>query len=177
MNNEWYTPKDLVIALLDSGKKLFGDEFIFDLDPASSYSDLITPLSKQIYTKEDDGLKQDWGTGYIFCNPPFQRYINKNGKKVRGEYDLLGRFCNRMIEHENGIVLTFDKPSVLTHSLRMNSSKIVCFRKRVNYITPTGRSSIVPADTILYGFGDKAKEHLSLLGEEYLKKYEPYLLK
>lgn len=60
-SDEYATPKSFLRPLADA----VGG---FDLDPASGAE--IDPHAKHVYTKEDDGLQQDW-FGAVFCNPPF----------------------------------------------------------------------------------------------------------
>lgn len=64
--DEWATPQDL-FDRLDA-------TFHFTLDPCA------TPENAKcvkFYTKEQDGLKQDWGGEVIWCNPPYGREIGK----------------------------------------------------------------------------------------------------
>ena len=49
-SNEWATPKGL-FDILD-------EEFLFELDPCATKDNAKCP---KFYTKEDDGLLQDWG--------------------------------------------------------------------------------------------------------------------
>ena len=44
----------------------------FDLDPASAHHSLITVPAKYRFTKEDDGLTQNW-FGRVWMNPPFSK--------------------------------------------------------------------------------------------------------
>lgn len=60
--DEWYTPQYLFDAL--------NAEFRFTLDPCST--DENAKCEKH-YTKEQDGLKQDWTGETVFCNPPYGR--------------------------------------------------------------------------------------------------------
>ena len=60
--DDWETPR-LLFDELDA-------EFGFTLDPASSNSNA---KCENHYTKEDDGLSQDWGGYTVFCNPPYSR--------------------------------------------------------------------------------------------------------
>ena len=60
--DEWSTPTDFY-AKLDA-------EFHFTLDPCST--DDNAKCAKH-YTKEQDGLSQDWGAERVFCNPPYGR--------------------------------------------------------------------------------------------------------
>jgi len=71
--HDWATPKWLFDAL----KK----EFPFDTDVASDDSNC---LCEQHYTKKENGLLQDWGKGFCWCNPPYGRQI---GSWVRKAYE------------------------------------------------------------------------------------------
>jgi phage N-6-adenine-methyltransferase len=53
-------------------------EFHFTLDPCATSE---TAKCKEFYTKEDDGLIQDWGGQRVFCNPPYGKEIGKWVKK------------------------------------------------------------------------------------------------
>lgn len=68
--SEWETPQDLFDQL--------DNEFHFTLDPCSS--DANAKCEKH-YTKEQDGLKQDWAGEVVFCNPPYGREQIKWVKK------------------------------------------------------------------------------------------------
>lgn len=63
---EWETPKEFFNAL--------DAEFHFTLDPCST--DENTKCAKH-YTKEQDGLAQDWTGETVFCNPPYGREMPK----------------------------------------------------------------------------------------------------
>lgn len=65
--NQWSTPQDLYDKL--------NKEFNFTLDPCA---DECNHKCDKFYTKEQDGLKQDWQGKTVFCNPPYGRAI-KNG--------------------------------------------------------------------------------------------------
>lgn len=61
-NDEWRTPTELFKAL--------DAEFHFTLDPCATDQN---HKCKKYFTKEDDGLKQDWDGETVFCNPPYGR--------------------------------------------------------------------------------------------------------
>lgn len=63
--DDWTTPDDFY-AVLDA-------EFGFTLDPCC-YAH--TAKCARFFTKEEDGLRQDW-TGAVFMNPPYGRAIGK----------------------------------------------------------------------------------------------------
>ena len=64
--DEWATPQDL-FDTLDA-------TFHFTLDPCATPENA---KCAKFYTKEQDGLKQDWGGAVIWCNPPYGREIGK----------------------------------------------------------------------------------------------------
>lgn len=68
---EWGTPKKYVLPL----KRTIG---AFDLDPASGAEP--TEYAETKYTKEDDGLAQDW-FGHVWLNPPYSRPDNPKWAK------------------------------------------------------------------------------------------------
>lgn len=72
--DNWATPQDFYDKL-DS-------EFHFTLDPCA---DKNNHKCKKYYTKEDDGLLQDWGGETVFCNPPYGRQISKWVEKCFNE--------------------------------------------------------------------------------------------
>lgn len=72
--DNWATPQDFYDKL-DS-------EFHFTLDPCA---DKNNHKCKKYYTKEDDGLLQDWGGEIVFCNPPCGRQISKWVEKCFNE--------------------------------------------------------------------------------------------
>jgi len=71
--NEWSTPQ----ALFDK----LNERFHFNLDPCASKENA---KCKEYFTKEDDGLNQDWH-GTVFMNPPYGREIGKWVKKAYEE--------------------------------------------------------------------------------------------
>lgn len=65
-SNEWSTPQDFFDGL--------NEEFHFDLDPCA---DETNHKCEKYFTKEDDGLSQNWGGNRVFCNPPYGSEIGK----------------------------------------------------------------------------------------------------
>jgi phage N-6-adenine-methyltransferase len=62
--DEWATPTAFFAKL--------NRRYRFTLDPCATPANAKCPL---YFTKEQDGLKQDWGTHRVFCNPPYGRAI------------------------------------------------------------------------------------------------------
>jgi len=71
---EWSTPQ----AFFDELDK----EFHFTLDPCATKE---TAKCKDYYTKEQDGLAQDWGGNVVFCNSPYGKAIKYWVKKCYNE--------------------------------------------------------------------------------------------
>jgi site-specific DNA-methyltransferase (adenine-specific) len=60
------TPPDIWEALTK--------EFKFDVDVCASHEN---HLCEKYYTKEEDGLKQDWSNQIVYCHPLFDKFIDK----------------------------------------------------------------------------------------------------
>ena len=65
-SDEWETPQDFFDRL--------NEEFHFTLDPCSTDDNA---KCEKHYTKEQDGLSQDWTGETVWCNPPYGREIKK----------------------------------------------------------------------------------------------------
>lgn len=72
--DDWYTPIDFY--------KELNKEFNFNLDPCC---DEENKKCEKYFTKEDNGLIQDWEGYRVFCNPPYGREIKKWVKKAYEE--------------------------------------------------------------------------------------------
>ena len=72
----WSTPQEFFDKL--------NDEFCFTLDPCATEEN---HKCDKYYTKEQDGLLQDWKDEIVFCNPPYGREI---GKWVKKAYESRG---------------------------------------------------------------------------------------
>lgn len=81
LSDDWYTPREYFDAI----------GLIYDLDPCSPGPDHWVPARK-IYTKADDGLRQEW-RGLVFMNPPFGA--------GHGHVPWLVKF----LDHSNGVAI------------------------------------------------------------------------
>ena len=70
-NENWATPQELYDKL--------DAEFHFNLDPCA---DDENHKCDRYFTKEQDGLQQNWGGCRVFCNPPYGRQIVKWVRKA-----------------------------------------------------------------------------------------------
>lgn len=71
---EWATPQKFFDEL--------NEEFSFTLDPCCTHENA---KCEKHYTKEEDGLSQNWGGQIVFCNPPYGRELPKWVKKCHEE--------------------------------------------------------------------------------------------
>lgn len=70
----WATPQSFFEEL--------NKEFQFTLDPCATAEN---DKCRTFYTKDDDGLKKDWGGQIVFCNPPYGMEIKKWVRKCYEE--------------------------------------------------------------------------------------------
>lgn len=63
-SKNWATPQDFFDKL--------NEEFHFTLDPCADSENHKCDL---FFTREQNGLNQDWGGHTVFCNPPYGREI------------------------------------------------------------------------------------------------------
>lgn len=70
----WATPQDFFNSL--------HKEFKFTLDPCATPENA---KCSRFYTKQTDGLKQNWGGETVFCNPPYGKAIKDWVKKCYEE--------------------------------------------------------------------------------------------
>ena len=72
--DDWATPQQTFNEL--------DNEFNFTLDPCASQENA---KCEKYFTKEDDGLSQDWSNEIVFMNPPYGREIGKWVEKAYRE--------------------------------------------------------------------------------------------
>lgn len=65
-SEDWETPQDLFDKL--------NEVFYFTLDVCASAKNA---KCKKYFTKEQDGLAQNWGMNTVWCNPPYGRQIGE----------------------------------------------------------------------------------------------------
>lgn len=131
--NEWYTPPQYI----EAAREVMGR---IDLDPASN------PLANEwiradtIYTKDNNGLAQEWH-GRVWMNPPYaQPLITNFAEKLVEEYK-----AGRVSE---AIVLVNNATETRWFQTLAGAATAVCFSKgRIKYLDATG----TPANTPLQG--------------------------
>lgn len=80
-SDEWYTPTDFFEEL--------NKEFNFNLDPCATDDN---HKCDKYFTREEDGLSQNWGGYRVFCNPPYSdiaSWVEKCYEEGRKENTLV----------------------------------------------------------------------------------------
>lgn len=80
-SDEWATPEEIFNSL--------DEEFSFTLDPCSTEEN---HKCDKYFTKEDDGLKKQWGGDRVFCNPPYSaigKWVEKAYRETRNDNTLV----------------------------------------------------------------------------------------
>ena len=81
ISDNWETPQEFFNSL--------NDEFHCTLDPCSTDENA---KCKKHYTREQDGLAQDWTGETVYCNPPYGRDMPKWIQKCY-EHFIGGGYC------------------------------------------------------------------------------------
>ncbi len=79
--SEHYTPQNIIDLVLE-----FFDADQIDLDPCSNSKDSPNFPAKTVFTKDDDGLTQQWKAKTLFLNPPYGAEIDAWVSKLIHEY-------------------------------------------------------------------------------------------
>ena len=80
-SDEWETPQSVFDRL--------NSEFHFTLDPCATKQNHKCGL---YYTKEEDGLLQNWGGQTVFCNPPYSKiadWVEKAYRESRQDHTVV----------------------------------------------------------------------------------------
>lgn len=84
--DDWSTPQEFFDRL--------NERYCFNLDPCANDQN---HKCEKYYTKEIDGLKQNWGGQRVFCNPPYGRELPKWVKKCYEESQKPDTLCVMLI--------------------------------------------------------------------------------
>ena len=143
-SDEWRTPAYVFDAL--------GCEF--DLDPCTAAGSWVP--SQYVFTKEDDGLNQDWAfyhdrLPFVFMNPPF------------GGRNSIQPWLYKFFDHGCGIALTPDRTSAPWFQEAWNKADAVLFTRKIKFIRADGTEGTSPSNgTALFACGPKGVDALRL---------------
>lgn len=138
---EWYTPS----VFVESARVVMG---AIDLDPSSNLVANEVVKADSIFTKEDDGLEQDW-SGRVWMNPPYAA-------------GLVGRFIEKLCESftsqqiTEACVLVNNATETKWFQRLASESSAICFPKgRIKFWHPDReRATGLQGQAILYFGGD-----------------------
>ncbi len=134
-SDEYYTPKHIIEALGH-----------FDLDPATPENPRWS-TADVMYTKEDDGLKQEW-FGRVFLNPPYSR-------------PLVNQFIEKMAAHGDGIALIVPKlgTKMFRDIIYPSCSAIYILSERIKFYDENWVQQKSPiCQSMLVAFGEENKK-------------------
>lgn len=138
--NEWYTPPEHI----NHARSVLGE---IDLDPASSESANQRVGATDIFTKEENGLEQEWH-GRVWMNPPYaQPEIHQFIEKLVTEYQ-----AGNVTE---AIALTHNYTDTKWFQLAAHASSAICFtRGRIAFLSPTDEKAAPTQGQAFFYFGD-----------------------
>lgn len=129
-SEEWATPQDFFDRL--------DEEFHFTLDPCATAENA---KCEKYYTKEQNGLSQDWTGETVFCNPPYGNEI--------------GKWCRKCLEHsESGGVAVMLIPArtdtKVFHEYIYGKAEIRFIRGRLHF-NGSKWNAPFPSMVVVYG--------------------------
>ena len=149
-DEEWFTPEKYINAV----REVMGD---IDLDPASTQEANKVVKAKQIYTIEDDGLRQDW-KGRVWLNPPYST-------------SKIPLFCDKIKKHYDSgevteaVVVVNNATETEWFNILISSAKACVFPKgRIKFYKPKGikiGSAPLQGQVFVY-FGENWKRFLEV---------------
>lgn len=150
-NNEWYTPAEYI----DAARDVLG---VINLDPASNPIAQATVKADAYFTKDTNGLEQDWH-GNVWLNPPYSR-------------PLLGLFVDKLVAEYNAgnvgeaIMLTHNYTDTAWFKKAREAASAICFPEgRIRFISPDNGKLASPTQgqTFFY-FGKDPSRFLARFG-------------
>lgn len=143
-SDNWYTP----IWLIEAARSVMGE---IDLDPCSCAQANLAVKAGCFYSKQDDGLSQNW-MGKVWLNPPYSM-------------PLVKQFTDRLIEEWYGGLVS--QACVLTRnatetkwcqSLLKESDRFCLLNKRVSFWHPDKPVGSDKCGHVIFYFGKNAED-------------------
>jgi ParB family chromosome partitioning protein len=127
---EWYTPA----VYVEAARRVLGE---IDLDPASSEIAQRTVQAATFYTKEDNGLAQQW-EGTVWMNPPYASGLVD---------EFIAKLCGHVETGEvtAAIILVNNATETRWFHQAMAAASAMCFPKgRIRFLDTKGNPSGAP---------------------------------
>lgn len=137
--NEWYTPHEYI----EAARRVMGS---IDLDPATSFEAQESIQATTIFTREDDGLAQNWH-GNVWLNPPYsQPDIQWFAEKMVAEVDA-GRV-------HQAVVLTHNYTDTAWFHIAAARASAICFtRGRIAFVNQLGEKAAPTQGQAFFYYG------------------------
>lgn len=147
-NNEWYTPAEDI----ERARKVLGK---IELDPASSDIAQETVKAGRFFTKEQDGLQQEW-TGKVWLNPPYAKGdIEPFVAKLVAEYQAGHVKAAIMLTNNSADTEWF-------HKAAAHAGAICLTRGRIKFEDPNSARNAPLQGQAFFYFGPNVKKFVSL---------------
>ena len=138
-SDEWFTPSEYI----ELAREVMGG---IDLDPASCEFAQRVVKADRFYTRDDDGLSQEW-VGRIWLNPPYSRR-------------LIGKFVDKLVAEwwarnvTEAVVLTHNRTDTKWFSKLASVSVCRCDTDgRIRFETADGVGNSPPNGSTFFYFG------------------------
>lgn len=152
-NCEWYTPAHII----EAARACMGG---IDLDPASCEEANRVVRASAFYTREQDGLQQEW-KGRVWLNPPYSRGV-------------IEAFAQKLIHSpqiEAAILLTNNASDTAWWQQCAKRARAICFlRGRLTFWGPQERgNSPTQGQTVMLfrGYSDVDIPHMTRFEHEF----------
>lgn len=138
-SEEWETPQELYNKL--------DAIFKFHLDPCATEKNA---KCFYYYTKERDGLSQNWGGMKVFCNPPYGRTI---GKWIKKAFETFNTYHETIV-----LLLPARTDTKWFHDYIYNKSEIIFLKGRLHFNNSKNAAPFPSMIVIYRGIEDYGKE-------------------
>jgi phage N-6-adenine-methyltransferase len=123
---DWWTPAEVFKNL----------NIKFDLDVAAPKGGVDWIPAKKYFSKDDDGLAQDW-EGTVWMNPPY-------GISTES-------WLNKFVKHGDGIALVFARTDTRWfHNYCLQADALLFTKGRLKFINPNIKNTNTPASGSLF---------------------------
>ena len=151
-DNEWFTPPQYI----EAARKVMGG---IDLDPASNPIAQKTVQAERYFTKDQDGLKQEWNAQTVWLNPPYaQPFIQQFTEKMVAELK-----AKRV---RQAIMLTHNYTDTAWFHLAESLATLICFTKgRIRFTDPEGKPCSPTQGQAFFYFGTRIEKFRQTFGQ------------